>query len=104
MRQFDCLRGSITAIEREMEYYKQQYEEARAVIAQLHRGYALPGETTYIHPADFAEILNKSLQFVSYVDVKSQSSRIGSDSDVYVVSGVRYKQSALMPKITKNFE
>ena len=95
--------SAVVALEKELEYYKQQTEEARAVIAQLHRGYALPGEVTYIHPADYAEITNKLAQSDTFfLDYPIYADKI--DFTTSTVKGTRYKQSVWMPKITKNFE
>ena len=95
--------SAVVALEKELEYYKQQTEEARAVIAQLHRGYALPGEVTYIHPADYAEVLDKLTKSDTFfLNYPLYADRI--DFTVNTVKGTRYKQSVWMPKITKNFE
>lgn len=84
---------AVESLEKEKDWYKSQYEEAKAVIAQLHRGYALPGEPTYIHPADFGELISKSMRNCIFN---------GTDL-IFDDTGVRFKQSALMPQITKNF-
>jgi hypothetical protein len=89
----------VKMVEREADYYLQQLDECRAVIKQLHRGYALPGEVTYIHPYDLAELLNKvsHLDFILPADVNQPQ-----DMSFVSVGGVRFKQSLEMPQITNN--
>ncbi|VVB52851.1 Uncharacterised protein [uncultured archaeon] len=89
------------AAEAELTWYKKELDEARAVIAQLHRGYGLPGEVTYIHPADFAELLDKAKQH-EVVIFNWGASDPTPDMNIVSFGGQRFKQSALMPKITKN--
>ena len=95
--------SAVVALEKELEWYKQQNAEAKAVIAQLHRGYALPGEVTYIHPADFAEMVNREVARNDFF-FHQPGTPVPLDLTTLFVRGVRYKQSVWMPKITKNFE
>lgn len=84
---------AVEQLEHDLNWYKAQYEEAVKVIAQLHRGYALPGEPTYIHPADFGDLINKSMSVVDCV--------FNGTDLILRDTGVRFKQSALMPQISK---
>ena len=95
----EVVANAVQQMAHDLNWYKAQYEEAKKVIAQLHRGYALPGEPTYIHPADLAELAQKSL---SVMDVYRGS----DDKCPFIIThtGQRFQQSALMPQITKNFQ
>jgi len=90
--------GLVKALELELRYYKNAVKEQEAVIKQLHRGYALPGEVTYIHPYDFAEMINKLETIVTNIYSVNSLSDLG----IVSVEGQRFKQSPYMPQITKN--
>ena|ERR1700682_6016706 len=91
--------GLVKALELELKYYKDVTKEQEAVIKQLHRGYALPGEVTYIHPYDFAEIITKA----DFIDVFSLEKPDTSFNGVIVVKGIAFKQSPFMPQVTNKF-
>jgi hypothetical protein len=89
--------GLVKALELELQYYKNMSKEQEAVIKQLHRGYVLPGEVTYIHPYNFAEIL----QNIDFIDVYPHPEKDNFNNLIWV-KGTAYKQSPYMPQITNN--
>jgi hypothetical protein len=93
------LAAAVNALEQEIKYYRRENEEQKKVIEQLHRGYALPGEVTYIHPYDMCEILNN----LAPKDVILFNAN-NYERDIIDVKGVRYKQTPYMPCITKNIK
>jgi hypothetical protein len=92
--------GAVENLERELQYYREVAKEQEAIIKQLHRGYALPGEVTYIHPADFMEIVNNL--DARHLDIYSDPD--SHKNGVHVVLGIPYAQSPYMPQITKNIK
>jgi|ERR1700676_473758 len=92
--------GAVENLERELQYYRQVAKDQEGIIKQLHRGYALPGEVTYIHPMDFMEIVNN----LSVCHLTAYSDPDSHKNGVHVVLGIPYVQSPYMPQITKNFK
>ena len=89
----------VANLEKEKDYYKQQLEETRTVIKQLTEG-VKPGEVEYIHPYDFAEMIN-SVSVSSIIDMGVARGYI----DVFEgPNGKKYKQSPLIPAKSKNFK
>ena len=89
----------VANLEKEKDYYKQQLEETRTVIKQLTEG-VKPGEVEYIHPYDFAEMIN-SVSMISIIDVGVARGYIDVFEDP---NGKKYKQSPLIPAKSKNFK
>lgn len=77
---------------KEKDYYKEAFDECRAIITQLTEG---PGKIEYIHPNDLHEMLNdpKSNQIIDIW--KFNSGKV----DIITVpkTGKEYKQSAYIP-------
>jgi hypothetical protein len=93
------LAAAVNALEQELKWYRKENEEQKKVIEQLHRGYALPGEPTLIHPYDMLEILDKLSNEACIWFNPTEHTR-----DIIDVKGVRYKQTPYMPCISKNIK
>ncbi len=79
------------------DYYKDLYDDSRAVIKQLTEGIK-PGEIEYIHPMDFSDMLNDAP--LSDVYVSSHDS--GELKNIFeLLNGKKFKQSTLMPQKSK---
>jgi hypothetical protein len=96
------LRRMVEEVERELKYYRDSLDEATNVINQLHRGYALPGKPTYIHPADLGELLNDLTISTIYMTTPGWGGTV-TDSSLVNIRGNVYKQSVHMPQITTKF-
>lgn len=92
---FETLRQMYNAKVREAAYFKQQTEDAKGIIAQLHRGFVRPTDVQYIHPLDLAVIFN-DLKIEEVVYWQDQTDK----SETIQVGNIRYKQSPLMPQFT----
>jgi hypothetical protein len=100
------LRAMVENVEHELKYYKDAVDEQAKVIEQLHRGYALPGKPTYIHPADLSELINDHITSVAgnYVNVITDGwDGTVRDKSLVNIRGNIYKQSVHMPQITTKF-
>lgn len=91
--------GLVAALESELSYYRGLAKEQQEIIEQLHRGYPEPGKVVYIHPADFAELVNKLPISCFFLDRTNEK----TDPSIHNISGIWYKQSASMPQITTKF-
>lgn len=89
------LGAAVDHLEYEIKYLRETIEEQKAVIAQLHRGYPLPGEPTLIHPYDMAEIVNRT----NVMDILSFPFDPKNLSGLVTICGTRYKQTPFMPQI-----
>jgi hypothetical protein len=93
---------AVRFIEQELKYFREASHEQSEIIQQLHRGAAVPGRPTYIHPADLAEIVHglspyKLMDVFSFLyDEKNQP----VDKDLIHIDHVTYKQSMFMPQIS----
>ncbi len=90
------LRAMVENVEHELN--KDSLDEATAVIGQLHRGYALPGKPTLMHPADLSELINDHMVSQHYTDTDFTSVH-----PLVSIRGITYKQSIHMPQITTKF-
>lgn len=100
------LRGMVDVVEHEMKYLRESLDEATNVIWQLHRGYALPGKPTYIHPADLSELVNDHVSSVAgtYASIITDDwDGKFSDRSLVNIRGNLYKMSVHMPQITTKF-
>ena len=95
----DVLKSEVSALKSELKYYKDEAKEKQEIIEQLHRGFTKPGDVVYIHPFDFAEIVN-SVDFTDVFFTLHQN----CDNSFHEIKGIRYKQSAFMPQYTKNIK
>lgn len=89
----------VANLQKECDYYKEQCKEYAAVVKQLTEG-VKPGEVEYIHPYDFAEMIN-SVSVISIIDVGVARGYIDVFEDP---NGKKYKQSPLIPAKSKNFK
>jgi hypothetical protein len=96
------LRRMVEEVEYELKYYKDSLDDATEVIAQLHRGYALPGKPTLIHPADLSELLNDATASMDYAYI-FQNGVDKAPNNNLCIRGTTYKQSTHMPQITTKF-
>lgn len=96
------LRAIVENVERELKYYKDTVDEQREVIEQLHRGYALPGKPTLIHPADLTELIDKCVVSQFCVTTPGWGGTV-TDRSLINIRGTVYKQSTHMPQVTTKF-
>ena len=82
----------VANVVKERDYYKESFEECRAIIKQLTEG---PGEFEYIHPFDIAEMIN---------DPNSNQIIDPSGLILFPKTRKKYKESVNIPAKTKNIK
>lgn len=91
----------VANMQKELDYYKEVAAEMRAIIKQMSG--QPPDGFEYIHPYDFAELINAT--DVSHVDVYAYSTgrRTASGNGIVTIDNKKYKQSPYIPAKSKKF-
>lgn len=87
--------SAVANLVKERDYYKEQYEDCKAVIKQLVDG---PGEIEYIHPLDVHDFIKG----MDIIDLWLDPMKV-KDSEVIEIArtGKKYKQSVNIPAKTR---
>lgn len=86
----------VAALEDELKYYREKYKEQQEIIEQL-TGTGKPRGYIYMHPFDFAELINSSKPYEIF-DLYRQPS-----DNIISFRGRNIKQSPHIPAVSKNF-
>jgi hypothetical protein len=85
--------SAVANLQKEVEFYRQEYKECREIIKQL-TGEGSSNGVRYINPKDLALMYRKALD--------DKNILLGVDgSSMFVVNGQRYKQSVNIPAVNK---